>query len=133
MKYFKYSIMLLVISIIANYTFTFAYTADELPVSGSVSLNWKDAKTTSIKNKTTSGDQKFKLRESSCSSCTYKISVFAGGIEVGEDTKVYVGDLLDFYGSGSTKGQAYAEMVSNKYTIINNTVGYTYDPNRLTL
>ena len=83
MKYFKYSIMLLVISIIANYTFTFAYTADELPVSGSVSLNWKDAKTTSIKNKTTSGDQKFKLRESSCSSCTYKISVFAGGILFG--------------------------------------------------
>ena len=135
MKYLKCSFILLIGSLIVN---TLVTSADAqyptTPISGTVSVNYFTWPSTPERTKTNWERQKIKIVSATCDGCTFSAQAeLEGGGATGTVVGIGIGSIVELDEDASIPENWHALISRSEFFLINQTVGYTYDPNALVL
>ena len=132
MKYLKLSLLLLFCSIITNEIFVFA--DDTFPLSGTVTVTSSNWDSTGNRSKINANYQKIKKTISTCDNWYFTDKPYnTNGTTVTATTHVNIGVTTTLDSRAIYTGTWYAKIKRGDFSLINQTAGYTYDPNALVL
>lgn len=129
MKYLKISLLILVCVIITNGIFVFA--DDTFPLSGTAQVSSLTVGKTGTRNKINNERQELYISAATCNDCSFKAQPVFSNKSYTATTGISVGETVLLHRDAIATGTWYVKIQREDFSLINQTVGYTYDPNQL--
>ena len=128
MKYLKISIILLIGTLAINSLVASAYATS--PVGGTVEVMTGTWGATPYRTKVNFDTQRLMIVAANCEGCTFAARAeLTDGSHTSSTTNIAVGSTVDLPQQASYPEDWRAGITRSNFSIINRTVGYSYDPN----